>query len=98
MAYGTFSAVKMEQHIGTITDFDLSFLDGFRLYDPQVNVGVRTNAGIPVLLDIAYVKAYRETKRATRCRVRRLMPRLAAASPPRSRYCQRGRNAGPVGR
>lgn len=60
VAYGTFSAVKMEQHIGTITDFDLSFLDGFKLYDPQVNFGVRTNAGIPVLFDIAYVKAYRE--------------------------------------
>ncbi len=60
VAYGTFSAVKMEQRIGTITDFDLSFLDGFKLHDPQLNFGVRTNAGIPVLFDIAYVKAYRE--------------------------------------
>ncbi len=60
VAYGTFSAVKMEQRIGTMTDFDLSFLDGFKLHDPQLNFGVRTNAGVPVLFDIAYVKAYRE--------------------------------------
>ena len=50
----------VEQRIGTMTDFDLSFLDGFKLHDPQLNFGVRTNAGIPVLFDIAYVKAYRE--------------------------------------
>lgn len=60
VAYGTFSAVEVEPRTGSMDGFDISFLDGFRLYDPQLNVGVRTNAGVPVLLDIAYVKTFKE--------------------------------------
>lgn len=60
VAYGTFSVVEVEPRTGSMDGFDISFLDGFRLYDPQLNVGVRTNAGVPVLLDIAYVKTFKE--------------------------------------
>lgn len=60
VAYGTFSAIKVEPRTESMDGFDISFLDGFKLYDPQLNVGVRTNAGVPVLLDIAYVKTFKE--------------------------------------
>jgi|GEM_PF-6372706 len=58
VAFGLFPASMIARNPNQIHDFDISDFDGFRFYDPRINISVRHNVGTSFRFWVDFIEAF----------------------------------------